>query len=139
MRNFIEFKAKKISSGIAAGPALVIRERLSVLGSIDPERGVFIKRGTDLEGISIAGAVLIFISGKGSSSWSGYFKITCRRGNAPAAMINLEIDPLVALACVLNDIPLVQVGEPEIFKKIKNGDIVTVNADEGVIYCQKVN
>ena len=128
-----EFKARKVSPGRASGPALVIRERLSILGSVDPERGVFTKRGTDLEGVSFAGKVLLFISGRGSSTWSGYFKIACRHGSAPAAMVNLEIDPLVALACVLNDIPLVQVDDPGIFERVKNGDIVKVDADKGVV------
>ena len=135
MSNATEFKAKKVSPGTASGPALVIKERFSVLGGVDPERGVFIKRGTELEGVSFAGKVLIFISGKGSSSWSGYFKIACRHGSAPAAVINLEIDPLVALACVLNDIPFVQVEDPAILEKVKNGDIVTVDADKGVVLC----
>ena len=106
---------------------------ISVLGGIDPERGVFTKRGTDLDGVSFAGKVLLFISGKGSSTWSGYFKIACRHGNAPVAMVNLEIDPLVALACVLNDIPLVQVDDPGILESVKNGDIIEVDADKGAV------
>ena len=94
---------------------------------------MFTKRGTDLDGVSFAGKVLLFISGRGSSTWSGYFKIACRHGSAPVAMINLEIDPLVALACVLNNIPLVQVDDPGILDKVKTGDIIEVDAGKGVV------
>ena len=134
MGNLREYKAKKVSPGSASGPAIVLRERLGILDSVEPERGVFIKRGTELEGVSIAGKVLLFISGKGSSSWSAYFRIACRHGRAPAALVNLEIDPFVVLGCVLNDIPLVQIDNPEILDEVKNGDIVMVDADKGVMH-----
>ncbi|MFC1917909.1 aconitase X swivel domain-containing protein [Chloroflexota bacterium] len=139
MVNIKEYKARKVSPGAASGPAIVLRERLGILDSVEPERGIFIKRNTELEGVSIVGKVLIFISGKGSSSWSAYFRIACRHGSAPAALVNLEIDPFVALGCVLNDIPLVQTDNPEIFDKIKNDDIVRVDADKGLVSIVKQN
>ncbi len=132
-----EFKVKAISPGTVSGPALVIQERLSLKGSVDPESGLFRKEGSALDGASIAGKVLIFISGKGSSSWSGYFKMACRHKNVPLAIINLEIDPLAAAACVFNDIPLVQALNPGLLEEISTGDWVTVDSKKGVIRVQR--
>jgi predicted aconitase with swiveling domain len=115
----------------------VIKERLSLKGSVDPKTGILRKPGTPLDGVSIAGKVLIFISGKGSSSWSGYFKMACRHNNSSVAIVNLEIDPLVASACVFNDIPLVQAEDPKILDEVKSGDLVTVDSERGLVIIQQ--
>jgi len=115
------FKAKKISSGKASGPALITRERLGLRGM------------GELEGASLAGAVLIFPSSKGSTLWSITLDHLCRFGNAPAAMINSKLDPFVTLGCILQDIPLVQIEDESFFEQVKNGDLVTVDADRGEI------
>ena len=128
-----QYKVKKVSPGSASGPAVVMNERITMLGTVIPEQGVFIRRGTELEGVSIAGKVLFFISGKGSSIWSAYFKIACRHNNAPAAVVNAEVDPFVALACVLNDIPMVQLEDAGVLDIVKTGDLVDVDADLGVL------
>ena len=125
------FKAKKISAGMASGPALVIKERLALRGFVNLEQGTFTVG--ELEGASIAGAVLIFSSSKGSTLWSMTLDATCRFGNAPAAIINSKIDPFVVLGCVLQDIPLVQVDDLSIFDNVKNGETVTVDADSGEV------
>lgn len=128
-----EYKVRVVSSGNASGPAVVINDRLSLKGSVDPVRGVFTVPGDELDGLSLKGKVLVFISGKGSSSWSGYFKLACRHNSTPAAIVNLEIDPLVAAACVFNDVPLVQLEDPVIFKEVQTGDPVTVDSDKGIV------
>jgi uncharacterized protein len=131
------YEARPVSPGIASGPALVIKERLSLKGTVDPASGVIRKPGTSLDGCSIANKVLFFISGKGSSSWSGYFKMACRHKNSPLAIVNLEIDPLVASACVFNNIPLVQARDPAILEEIENGNFVTVDANRGSVLLHK--
>jgi predicted aconitase with swiveling domain len=126
------FKAKKISPGKASGPALVTQERIGFRGYTNLEQGIF-KTATgemgDLEGALFAGAVLVFPSSKGSTLWPMTLDLACRFGNAPAAIINSKMDPFVGLGCVLQGIPLVQVEDSSIFDQVKNGDIVTVDAD----------
>lgn len=134
------FKANKISPGKACGPALVSRDRLGLRGFANLEQGKFTGGSLgigDLEGASFAGAVLIFPSSKGSTLWSITLDLHCRLGNAPAAMINSKLDPFVALGCVLQDIPLVQVEDSSIFDQVKNGDTVTVDADRGEVIIGK--
>ena len=132
------FKAKKISAGMASGPALVTKERISFSGFANLEQGIFTEgtlTGTmgGIGGASFAGAVLIFPCSKGSTTWTIKFDVACRFGNAPAAIINSKVDPFVVLGCVMQDIPLVQVEDLNIFEQVKNGDTVIVDADRGEI------
>jgi predicted aconitase with swiveling domain len=127
------FKAERIVQGKASGPALVTRERVSFKGFIDPEKGIFKGRTTELLGASFAGKVLIFTSAKGSTMWSVMLDLSCRFGHRPAAMVVLEKHPFVVLGCVLQDIPLVQVYDSSIFDQVKSGDTVTVDADKGEV------
>ena len=63
------FKARKMSPGKASGPAVVTKKRLGFRGFVNIEEGTFTKATGDLEGISFAGAILIFPSSRGASSW----------------------------------------------------------------------
>jgi uncharacterized protein len=126
-------RAKGISPGRSTGPALVWRERLALRGFADLEEGTFTGGMGELEGVSFAGTVLVFPSSKGSTLWSITLDLACRFGNAPAAMINSKLDPFVALGCVLEGIPLVQVEDTSIFDEVKNGDVLTVDADRGEV------
>jgi predicted aconitase with swiveling domain len=54
-------------------------------------------------------------------------------GNAPVAFINVEVDSLAALGCIVNEIPMVCELEQNPFDVIHTGDRVTVDADAGVV------
>ena len=127
------FKGKGIAKGISGGPALVCRERLALRGFADLEKGTFAGGMGDLEGRSFAGTVLVFPSSKGSTLWSITLDLACRFGNSPAAMVNSRLDPFVALGCVLEGIPLIQVEDASIFDEVRNGDFLTVDADRGEV------
>jgi predicted aconitase with swiveling domain len=119
------FKVKALCPGEFSAPALVTRERVSLLGNCDAERGLFIDPKSELKGASFAGKALIFTSGKGSTLWSFFLNSTRRFGTQPAAIINQEIDSLVVWACVLCDIPMFQVKDDSIFHTVKNDELVT--------------
>lgn len=127
------FSVKRIWHGKASGPALVSKERLSFYGYTDPKRGVFKGPTIELREASFAGAVLIFISGKGASAEPRILDLACRFGNAPAAIINLEIEPIMVQGCVFQNIPLVKVDDLSIFKNVTNANIVSVDADRGKV------
>ena len=54
-------------------------------------------------------------------------------GNAPAAFVNVEIDGLAALGCIVNDIPMMSQLDQNPFEAISTGDHVEVDADNGVL------
>jgi predicted aconitase with swiveling domain len=124
----MEIKCHKVASGRASGPALVTKESLSFLGNVNPETGVVIDPGHELFGQCIAGKVLIFPGGKGSTVGSYVIYQLKKRGVAPAAMINLRSEPIVAVGAIISGIPLVD-RVPEDMLCLKEGVFVTVDAD----------
>ncbi len=128
----MQIKCHRVASGRASGPALVTGQAISFLGNVNPETGVVVDPAHELFGESIAGKVLIFPGGKGSTVGSYVIYQLKKRGLAPAAMINLLSEPIVAVGAVISGIPLVdRVGEEVL--RIKSGTIVDVDADRELV------
>ena len=128
----MQIKCHRVASGRASGPALVTVQAISFLGNVNPETGVVVDPAHELFGESIAGKVLVFPGGKGSTVGSYVIYQLKKRGLAPAAMINLLSEPIVAVGAVISGIPLVdRVGEEVL--RIKSGTIVEVDADRELV------
>ena len=69
-------QGRSISRGIGTGELLVSSEPISFLSGVDPETGIVVERGHPLEGRSIAGRVLAFPYGKGSTVGSYVICVT---------------------------------------------------------------
>jgi predicted aconitase with swiveling domain len=54
-------------------------------------------------------------------------------GTAPAAIINIETEAILATGCVISNIPLVDKLDQDPLKVIKTGMRVRVNADDGTV------
>lgn len=127
------FKGKGYVKGIVKAPALITKERLGFLGFINAKKGIFSSEKTELFGESFKEKILIFTSGKAATGGARAIDLAVRAGNAPAAMVNYEIDPITVAGCAINDIPLIKVDDPKIFDEVKNGDIVTVDTSRGEV------
>ena len=130
-------KCHKVSPGCASGESLATREALSFLGNVNPETGVVVDPGHELYGRCIAGKILIFPKGKGSTVGSYIIYQLKKRGMAPAAMINLKSEPIVAIGAVISGIPLVD-GATEDLLHLLDGTRVMVNADKGLIEISEI-
>jgi predicted aconitase with swiveling domain len=128
----ITINCRKISKGVATAGALVSSEPISFFGGVDPDTGTVIETGHPLEGKSIAGKILMFPNGKGSTVGSYTLYRLSKNKMAPAAIINLECEPIVAVGAIISQIPAVDKPEKDI-SFIKNGDIVTVDGMNGRI------
>ncbi len=128
----MEIRCHKVSGGRGEGPSLVTKERISFLGNVNAETGIVVDPNHELYGRSIAGTVLIFPGGKGSTVGSYVIYQLKKRGVAPAAMINLHSEPIVAVGAIISDIPLVD-RVPEWILDIKNGTKVVVDAAREVV------
>ena len=126
-------KAKPVVAGRAEGTALVADATLSFWGEVDAVTGKVIAVGHPLEGESLSGRVLVIRSTKGSSATPMVLKLAKLEGNAPAAFVNVEVDSLAALGCIVNGIPMVSDPEQDPFAAIRTGDHVVVDADNGLI------
>jgi predicted aconitase with swiveling domain len=123
-------KGRKIIGGRAEGEAITSTEGISFYGSVDVKSGKVVEKDHPLEGQCITGKVLVFPTGKGSTVGSYVIYEMKKRGTAPAAIINSEIETIVAVGAIISDIPCVDRIEIE---KIKNGDRVKIDADNGTV------
>ena len=121
---------RKISSGKALGEALVTSMGISFYGGVDPQTGRVVEKGHELEGESIAGKVLVFPTGKGSTVGSYTLYRLKKAGLAPAAIVNAEAETITAVGCIISDIPCVDRIPIE---KIRTGMQVSVDGENGVV------
>ena len=138
MREKIEIKGRSVVRGRAAGEALVADATLSFWGEVDAVTGRIIAVGHPLEGESLRDRVLIIRSTKGSSGTPMILKLAKLEGNAPVALVNVEVDGLAALGCIVNEIPMMTDLDCDPFAAVETGDHVTVDADAGKIVVEKV-
>ncbi|MFQ5800905.1 MAG: aconitase X swivel domain-containing protein, partial [Candidatus Hydrothermarchaeales archaeon] len=89
-------------------------------------------KGHSLEGENIAGKVLIFPKGKGSTVGAYVVYQLKKHGKAPSAMINIKADIMVASGAIISGIPMVH-GLEKNPLEIKNRAKLFVNADEGYV------
>jgi len=129
----IKLKGRTISRGRVEGEVLLSRDSISFLGSIDPKTGIVVEEKHALAGKSIKGKVLIFPHGKGSTVGSYVMYQLKKNGAAPAAIINLETEPIVAVGAIISEIPLVDMLERDPYEVLNDGDIVLVNGSEGYV------
>jgi len=98
---------RAVVQGNAEGVALVSDRPISFLGGIDPESSKIIERGHPLEGQPVAGRVLVFPTGKGSTVGSYVLYRLAKAGLAPCAIINANSEPIVAVGALISGIPMV--------------------------------
>lgn len=125
-----KFQGRKIYQGRAEGEALVTSMGVSFYGGVDPETGLVVEKGHELEGQAVSGKILIFPSGKGSTVGSYTLYRLKRAGLAPAAIINAECETITAVGCIISEIPCVDQIPIE---QIESGTRVRVDGDQAVI------
>ena len=133
MSDAIEVRGRGVVKGYAEGEALVADAMLSFWGEVDAVTGKVIAVGHPLEGQSLRGRVLVIRSTKGSSATPMMLNLAQLEGNAPVAFVNIEVDGLAALGCIVNRIPMLTDLERDPFTLIHSGDYVVVDADRGLL------
>ena len=129
----MKLRGRSVVKGRAKGVAMVTSHPVSFFGGVDPDEGTIVEAGHDLVGRSITGKVLVFPRGKGSTVGSYVLYAMKKKGTAPAAIINLETEPIIAVGCALAEIPLIDHPDVDPIAAIRTGDFVEVAADTGVI------
>ena len=124
-------KARAISRGKASGEILISEEPIGFLGGVDPKTGDVIEKGHPLEGKNIAGKILVFPNGKGSTVGSYVMLQLAKNGKAPAAIINVAAEPIIIVGAIISGIPMVD--QPDDISKLKTGQKAEVDGTEGLI------
>lgn len=128
-----------LSKSFGEGRALISSEPISFFGGVDPHTGLIIESGHQLEGKSITNRVLIFPHGKGSTVGAYTLYLMSKLGTAPAAIINVEADPVVIVGCIISNIPLVDHLSSNPLEVICNDDYVYVDGAAGRVKVVKVS
>jgi len=120
----LKLKGRIIKAGTARGIALVSPDPIGFLGGVDPETGVVVEPGHPLQGQSVAGRVLVFPTGKGSTVGSYTMYRMAKAGTGPAAIVNVESEAIVAVGAIIGEIPMVDQIDISL---IQTGDHVCVD------------
>jgi len=119
-------KGRIIFKGEVKGEALVTSQPISFYGGVDPESGVLVEKGHELEGKNLKGKILVFPNGKGSTVGSyGIYRMK-KNNVAPAGMINKECETIVAVGVIISEIPCVDKID---ILQIKTGDTIEIKND----------
>lgn len=122
----MELKGRIIFKGITKGEALVSLQPISFYGGVDPDKGIVVEKGHDLEGKEIKGKILVFPNGKGSTVGSYILYRMKKNGTSPAGIVNKECDTVVAVGVIISEIPCVDKID---ISRISNGDTVEIKND----------
>jgi predicted aconitase with swiveling domain len=135
MERIMEMKLKghTINRGYGEGKAIVYNGTFSWVGDLDLKTGTVQVPGHPLEGQTLVGKVFVCVTGHGGTG-GPYFSYNAKKaGFTPEAMICVEAEPIIALAAMAADIPMVDKLEKNPLELIKTGDYVKVDATNGVV------
>ena len=133
----MKLRAKPVTQGVAEGEAIVSHMPISFTGGMDPDTGNIREPGHELEGQSVTGKILVFPTGKGSTTGSWQYYAAFKRGNAPKAIINATAEGVVAVSAIITGTPMVHKLEKDPLDYIETGDFVKVDADNGIVEIEK--
>ncbi len=133
MKHPKEFCCHKIAGGSAQGELIVSTDDICFY-LVDPKTGTVIEKGHQLEGRSIAGKVLAFPSGKGSSvvQADGLYQLQ-QHGNGPRAMIVRHPDTVLVASAIIMEIPMVDRVDEAFYACAQRGMTVKVDADNHLL------
>jgi len=129
--------AKPLVPGKAQAHALVSHRPLCLWGGLNAQTGEIIDLRHDRSGAIVTGKIFVFPHGRGSSTASAILADAIRNQTAPAAIINLKTDPILALGSIVSDelyqqlVPVFLLPEKDFFS-LKDEDYLTIQPD-GII------
>jgi predicted aconitase with swiveling domain len=126
----MKLTGRKIFKGEATGEALVTKDGISFYGGVDPDTGIIVEKGHELENVSINDKILVFPSGKGSTVGSYVIYQMAKTGKGPKALVLKDCEAIVAVGCIIGEIPCVDQID---ISKITTGMNISINADEASV------
>ena len=130
-------KGRKVFGGVAEGPAIVMQDALGGMGVYDVATGTVTEPGNAWEGEVVTGKVLVYKTGKGSSSWAGWYEAMASAGTGPAAHVITKSNSQTALGVVVSRVPAVTDLDRDPTEAINTNDWVKVDGDRGTVEVTK--
>lgn len=127
------YNAHTISEGTVTGEVLFSADPICFY-LVDPASGKVVEKGHALEGVSVAGKVLVFPNGKGSSvvQADGLFHLL-KHGNAPAALVTKYADTTLVASAIILEIPMCDRLPQAFYDDVADGATATVDTDAGTL------
>lgn len=97
-------RVKPVIDGICRGKAVVINDYISFFGEIDPVKGIHKPTGK-----SIAGKIMVFRGGRGSTVGSYIIYGLAKHQVIPKCMVVARAEPIIVAGSVMANIPLLVV------------------------------
>jgi predicted aconitase with swiveling domain len=125
---------KMVIDGVAEGELVVSRQPFSFFGGFDFHSGRVVDPKSDIYGMSLSGKVFAFPRGKGSSSSAGVLLEALRQDTAPAAVVNMESEKILAVGAIVaqvmyeRSVPILSIDADD-FERLKSGDYAVINGD----------
>jgi hypothetical protein len=140
----LKVKCRGLMGGVAVGEALVSKQPFGFWGELDPYTGIVTDVHHEWCGKCVAGKILVFPAGRGSTGSGGIFVQAFKSGKSPAAIVTVEEMDLALLSGPLSveafygvKIPVVDKPEADILGLVSTGDTVKVDGDRGLITITK--
>jgi len=124
----MKLEGRTIVKGEAKGEALVTHDNISFMGTINPNTGIVIEKGHELEGECLKDKILVFPQSKGSTGGSYMLYDVVKNGYGPAGIINVMAESIVVIGAIVAELPMIDQID---INKINTGDQVYLNAGEG--------
>ena len=129
-------KGHTIKEGCVEGEALVMTMPFSFLGDFDLTTGVV----NDLHpqaGANISEKILVFPSGRGSTTGALIGFYACLFNTAPKGMLCMEAEPVIAINAIMNNIPMMDRLDQDAYDAIETGDWVLLDATNRVVSVER--
>jgi predicted aconitase with swiveling domain len=131
-------RGRCVVPGKAEGEIVVSSLPISFWGGVDPSTGRVNDSRHPLFGTSVSGKILAFPFGKGSSTGSLIILELARIGRAPAAIVNIRTEPILATGPIVSrhfygkSIPVLTLDEAS-FRELETGVYARIDAEKGWI------
>ena len=125
-------------TGKAEGILIKSEKPISFWGGLDPEEGRIIDKRSDIAGRVVAGKILAFTEGIGSSTTSAVLLESVMNSTNPLAIINVTTEPILVSGALVAkefyeaEIPIVSIS-PGDYERLDDGDEVLVDGGRGVV------
>jgi predicted aconitase with swiveling domain len=135
----LQIDGKSLVHGCAQGPVLMLGDPLSFWGGFDSANGLVIDRFHPQHGACLSGRIVFMRRGRGSSSGASVLAEAIRLGTAPAALVLLEADAIIATGALVaqmlyqTDCPVVALANEADWNKWAALPRLTVEADAGAV------
>ena len=130
----ITIKCKKIVGGVASGEVMVSHTPISWVSEVDETNGRIMPKGHELEGMSVAGRILIYPEAKGSTFVGVTLEVMADFKCQPKEIVMLEQpDHATMQGVIVANIPTVCLPEENSLALIHTGDFVEGDATNGLI------